>query len=124
MLSNVGLPVSRMLCGLARSDAHRLLGVLPGASMAEVKEAYRKKAMEHHPDRHMAMDTANRGHAERAFKDISEAFEAVMLSSRRRSALSQEDAERLFWEVFGPNGAEVGLAWRLPGRSNMPPSKP
>jgi hypothetical protein len=32
-------------------DPHALLGVAPGASLEEVKAAFRKKALEHHPDR-------------------------------------------------------------------------
>lgn len=32
-------------------DPHALLGVAPGASLDEVKAAFRRKALEHHPDR-------------------------------------------------------------------------
>jgi hypothetical protein len=32
-------------------DPHSLLGVAPGASLEEVKAAFRRKALEHHPDR-------------------------------------------------------------------------
>jgi hypothetical protein len=32
-------------------DPHALLGVAPGASLEEVKAAFRRKALEHHPDR-------------------------------------------------------------------------
>jgi hypothetical protein len=32
-------------------DPHSLLGVAPGAPLEEVKAAFRRKALEHHPDR-------------------------------------------------------------------------
>jgi len=32
-------------------DPHALLGVAPGASLIQIKSAFRKQALEHHPDR-------------------------------------------------------------------------
>ncbi|MDD9950241.1 MAG: DnaJ domain-containing protein [Zetaproteobacteria bacterium] len=51
------------------SDYYEVLGVTKGASVDEVKRAYRKLAMKYHPDRN-AGDTA----AEEKFKKISEAY--------------------------------------------------
>ncbi len=49
-------------------DYYQTLGVSKSASQQEVKDAFRKKAMEHHPDRG--------GNAEK-FKEINEAYQAL-----------------------------------------------
>ena len=49
-------------------DYYEMLGVSRSASQAEIKDAFRKKAMEHHPDRG--------GNAEK-FKEINEAYQAL-----------------------------------------------
>lgn len=43
--------------GPAADDPHAVLGLAPGATMAEIKAAWRRLAREHHPDRHMAEGT-------------------------------------------------------------------
>lgn len=42
---------------LSPDDPHAVLGVPPGASLAEVKAAWRRLARAHHPDRHLADGT-------------------------------------------------------------------
>ena len=59
------------------SDFYSLLGVARDASEADVKKAYRKLAMQYHPDR-------NSGHdAEEKFKEITEAYEVLRDPQKR-----------------------------------------
>ena len=61
------------------SDYYALLGCSRTASETEIKKAYRKLAMEYHPDRNSAPE------AEARFKEITEAYE-VLRDSEKRTA--------------------------------------
>jgi curved DNA-binding protein len=67
-------------------DYYAALGVARGASEEEIKKAYRKLAMQYHPDR-------NKGDkkAEEKFKDISEAY-AVLSDKEKRTQYDQVGA--------------------------------
>lgn len=68
----------------AKRDYYDVLGVAKGASEAEVKSAYRKKAVEWHPDKHKD----NKEEAERRFKEINEAYQ-VLSDSQKKQAYDQ-----------------------------------
>jgi molecular chaperone DnaJ len=55
-------------------DYYSILGVSKGASPDEIKKAFRRKAVEHHPDK---------GGDEAKFKEISEAYETLSDETKR-----------------------------------------
>ena len=77
---------------MAKEDFYTLLGVDRQASGDDIKKAYRKLAMKHHPDRNPG-DAA----AEKKFKDISEAYEAL-----------GDDQKRAAYDRFGHAAFEQG----------------
>ena len=65
---------------MSKRDYYEVLGVSRGAAEAEVKKAYRRLAMKHHPDRN-----PNKPEAEASFKEAKEAYE-VLSDPDKRSA--------------------------------------
>jgi molecular chaperone DnaJ len=63
---------------MAKRDYYEILGVSREATEAEIKKAYRRLAMKHHPDRNK--DNAESG---TKFKEAKEAYEALTDADRR-----------------------------------------
>ncbi|MFH0729751.1 MAG: DnaJ domain-containing protein [Pseudomonadota bacterium] len=62
----------------ATPDAHTILGVSPGASPDEIKQAYRRLANQYHPDKVAYLGEEFRVLAEKRFKEIQEAYEELI----------------------------------------------
>jgi curved DNA-binding protein len=72
---------------MATRDYYHILGLSKNASDEEIKRAYRKLAMKHHPDRN-----PNRKEAEERFKEINEAY-AVLSDKEKRKQYDMFGAE-------------------------------
>jgi len=80
-----------------KRDYYEVLGISKGASADEIKRAYRKLAMKHHPDKHQGDKEA-----EEKFKEISEAYE-VLSDPKKKSTYDQFGHDGLKG-AFGPGG--------------------
>jgi len=67
----------------AKRDYYEILGVTRSASEPEIKSAYRKLAMQHHPDRNPGDP-----HAEERFKECTEAY-SVLIDVEKRQRYDQ-----------------------------------
>ena len=68
------------MLGLGKDDlesAYKVLGVSPNATDDEVKKAYRRQALEHHPDKVAALGEDVRKAAEKKFQEINAAKERI-----------------------------------------------
>src|SRR3990167_5657928 len=68
---------------MAKKDYYEILGVNRDASDDEIKKAYRKMAMKHHPDRN-----PDNPAAEEKFKEAKEAYE-ILSDGQKRAAYDQ-----------------------------------
>lgn len=65
---------------MAKRDCYEVLGVPKSASLDEIKKAYRKLAMQHHPDQ----NPGNK-EAEEKFKEAAEAYSILSDADKRRA---------------------------------------
>lgn len=69
-------------------DYYRVLGLRRDASKDEIKAAFRKLALEFHPDRHERSSKAVQDEAMRRFKVVSEAYD-VLSDDKKRATYSK-----------------------------------
>lgn len=63
---------------------YEILGVSEDASEKEIKKAYRKIALENHPDR----NPENKEEAERVFKEATEAYETLVNPDKKKGMIA------------------------------------
>mmetsp|Transcript_78699 Transcript_78699/g.163679 ORF Transcript_78699/g.163679 Transcript_78699/m.163679 type:complete len:405 (-) Transcript_78699:198-1412(-) len=133
-------------------DYYKVLGVSKNASEKDIKAAYRKEAMKWHPDR---QPEDKREEAQKKFASIAQAYETLSDPQKRKMYdmgggnpnmnmgqgfpggapngnwqtvnISQEEAERLFREVFAQQGGLDDLMKNLlrgAGSMGGPTAKP
>lgn len=85
-----------------KRDYYETLGVPKNASEEEIKKAYRKLAMKHHPDRNHG-DTSK--DAEAKFKEVKEAYE-MLSDGQKRAAYDQYGHAGVDPNMRGGPGAE------------------
>lgn len=79
------------------SDYYTILGVNKGSSQDEIKKAFRKKAVEHHPDK---------GGNESKFKQINEAYNTLGDNNKRQTYDMQQSGGGI--HMGGPFGGPMG----------------
>ncbi|GBP11843.1 DnaJ homolog subfamily C member 7 [Eumeta japonica] len=67
-----------------RKDYYKILGIEKNASEDDIKKAYRKRALVHHPDRHAGAPDLERREQERRFKEVGEAY-GVLSDPKKRA---------------------------------------
>ena len=75
-----------------KRDYYEVLGVAKEATSDEIRKAYKREALKHHPDRNPG-DSA----AEGRFKEASEAFQVL-----------SDEQKRSIYDRFGHRGLEGG----------------
>merc|ERR1712098_276337 len=76
-----------------RKDYYKILGVDKNANEEEVKKAYRKRAMVHHPDRHSGATEEEKQAHEHKCKEVGEAYAILSDEKKRRMYDSGQDLE-------------------------------
>jgi len=83
---------------MSKRDFYDVLGVAKNASEEDIKKAYRKLAMKHHPDRNQG-DEKHAKQSEEKFKEAKEAYE-VLTNAQKRAA----------YDRFGHAGVDSSAA--------------
>ncbi len=87
---------------MAKRDYYEVLGVSKGASASEIKKAYRKKAIEFHPDKN-----PDNKEAEANFKEAAEAYE--ILSDADKKARYDQFGHQAFENGGGFGGGGMNM---------------
>lgn len=105
-----------------RKDYYKILGIERNANDDEIKKAYRKRALIHHPDRHANATDTERKEEEKKFKELGEAY-GVLSDPKKRArydngqdmedfdgGMADVDPSQVFQTFFsGGQGAEFSF---------------
>jgi molecular chaperone DnaJ len=87
---------------MAKRCYYEILGVARTVDDGELKSAFRKKAMEHHPDRNHGDE-----HAESRFKEVNEAY-SILSDAQKRAAYDRYGHEGVSNQGFGQGQGGFG----------------
>uniref|UniRef100_A0A0K2SZJ9 DnaJlike proteinlike [Tribolium castaneum] n=1 Tax=Lepeophtheirus salmonis TaxID=72036 RepID=A0A0K2SZJ9_LEPSM len=110
MLHNAKLEYKRS----QRKDYYKILGVTKDANDDEIKKAYRKRALVHHPDRHSNASENERVEHEKIFKEVGEAY-GILSDRKKRSKydnggdFEEVDPTQVFQTFFGTGGMSANF---------------
>ncbi|PVD39415.1 hypothetical protein C0Q70_02045 [Pomacea canaliculata] len=104
-----------------RKDYYKILGVTRSASDDEIKKAYKKRALIHHPDRHSHATVEVQKEEEKKFKELGEAY-SVLSDDKKRArydngqdlddscgGFSDIDPNQIFQAFFGGGMGPGGM---------------
>lgn len=115
---------------MAKRDFYEVLGVDRNADADTLKKAYRKLAIQYHPDRQQGKSEAEKKEAEEKFKEAAEAYDVLSDPNKRArydqlgpegydqmggggfsgGGMSMEDIFRQFGDLFGGFGGFGGFS--------------
>jgi len=118
---------------MAKRDYYEILGVSKSATQEEIKKAYRKVAIQFHPDK----NPGNK-EAEEKFKEAAEAYEVLSDADKRAQydrfghsrpgqggfsghTMNMEDIFSQFGDIFGGHGSPFDSFFGGGGRKAQPP---
>ena len=116
---------------MSKRDYYEVLGVEKTASEAEIKKAYRKLAIQYHPDKYATKPEAEQKEAEEKFKEAAEAYSVLSDKDKRArydqfghagmsgaaggaggfgQGMSMDDIFSMFGDIFGGGGGFGGFS--------------
>lgn len=76
-----------------QKDYYKILGISRSATDDEIKKAYKKKALVHHPDRHANSSESDKKDNEKKFKDLGEAYAVLSDKTKRMRYDNGQDSQ-------------------------------
>lgn len=112
-----------------RKDYYKILGVTKQATEDEIKKAYRKRALVHHPDRHANSTEEEKKEQERKFKEVGEAY-TILSDPVKKSRYdngydiedldqSDVDPQQMFRQFFQFPGGDANFGGYGGGSNNF-----